>query len=513
MAAAAAIACVGGCAPEVRDSEVAIDVLRGEFDPLRAPATAERDASPVGSLELVWTTATQVLREVVVLSSSKKTVQTRFEPGMLTGEARLTLRGKLADQDRLYSAGRSMPFDVTTQAPIRLSVVMAPVETLTPIGPPVQTPRFSPHVTALGAKGGLVIGGTDGTGAPAEPYLQLWRHDTAQFCAQTDPSTEGCLTGLMPAPRTGAIAVGMSDGSVVHGLGRLQDGAMDGTLYLTSRDGHTEALSLSGDALPPLADAAAVVTPDGTVIILGGTTDAAPQGSIFHVDVSARTVVRHTTSLLTPRHSASAVILETGDVLVVGGVGAGGPLDSVELYTPGERARALDGGAFAQVRTRLRAPRVAPSVVRLPDDSVAIIGGGSATGEVFRLTLGPNVGGLVDWAAPPSDKPIGVYPSLVRVGEGEVLLVGGEAAGTAPAAAIFTHPATGSLDATRPTYGGTWRSVQPSAVVRARPGVGVMANGTVLVVGGSSDGEPVLTTAALTLAERVEVLVPAYFAD
>ena len=185
---------------------------------------------------------------------------------------------------------------------------------------------------------------------PASPSLLAFHSTEARLCG----FDAGCLSGDEPEPRSGAIAAALQSGSVLHGLGQLADGGFDSTLFLTAPDGNTQRLTLTGDALPGLKNAAAVtLLQDGVVVIAGGEGAGGISNAIFHVDVSKRQVAAQTVHLANARSQAGAVRLSRGNVVLVGGTGTSGPLDTVEVYSPGVSSVLIDGGGFTQVRTNL----------------------------------------------------------------------------------------------------------------------------------------------------------------
>jgi hypothetical protein len=291
---------------------------------------------------------------------------------------------------------------------------------------------------------------------------------------------------------------------VVHGLGRLADGGLDVTLFLTDPDGTTQRLTLTGDPLPGLANAAAIALKDGILMIAGGEGAGSTSDAIFHVDVAKRQVTAQMFRLSHARSHAGVALLDRGDVVLIGGTSTSGPLDSVEVYSPGGRSQLLDGNAFPQVRTNMHSPRVDPAVARLPDDSVAILGGGALGCEVFRNDLGV-VGGLVDVTPPGTGMQV-VTPAAGKLFTGDLFVVGGEVAGSSPVCAVFTPNMGPALDTTNPIYAGTWRSCTAGLNLRARAGAVVLPDQSVLVMGGGIGGEPF--NPGMESANRVEVYEP-----
>lgn len=497
------VALLAGCAPPAPgDSHLDVKLVRGDADPLRDPGTATRSVSPVGALR-VDLRVNGVTESATTALGATPALDVRVLPRALTGEGLLQVLGLRADDGAVYSAARSAPFRLTEQRQ-GLSLFFGPVDAFTPVGRPLATPLSQPALAALGDTDALIVGGeapTQGGFTPASPGLLVFKLDQGRVCGLED----GCLSGVSPPARTDGVAVALSDGSVVHGLGRLATGALDDVLYRTRRDGLTERLEFQGDPLPGLEGAQAVVLADDTVVIAGGAALDGPRAQLFHLDLPNGSSTLQPGALRTARAWGSALVVSTGQVLLVGGRGAAGPLASVELCTPGQGCAFADGGAFAQVRTALRGARLKPALVRLADGSVAIVGGGVETPEVFRLDLGAQVGGLLDLRAPPAAFRQ-LTPAATRAGAGQLLVVGGEPQGQAPTAALFTPDPSQVLDDGHATYEGTWRAAGAGLTLRARAVAQTLGDGNVLLVGGGIDGEPYLPAAQPS--PRVELLVP-----
>jgi hypothetical protein len=488
LALAAAFALLGplgmGCQEPVIDARVDLRLLRGEADPLEDPGTPSRASSPVGSLAVSWIGGPEPVTKIVPLDGSAE-LGLRFDR-VPAGPSRVVVRGLRATDEVVYSAAVSAPFEPHPTEVTSVKLFFGPVNAFTPVGSELGGSRTGASVAALGNAGALVSGGLH-DGALAEPAVLVYRMDEGRVCGEA----EGCLHGELPPARREGIAIAVKGGAVLHGLGALAGDALDATLYLTQSDGRTERLVLGGDALPPLRGATAIALADGSALVFGGQDGAAPSSAVFRIDVAARSVTRQP-ALLTARVDAGAALLATGEVLVAGGIGQSGPLMSAEVYVPGEGSEPVDGGAFELARNSLRGPRVRPAMVRLADDSVLLMGGGTEQGEVFRLDLGLEVGGFVDLGAPPEGLRM-KSPAAVRLGS-QVLVAGGEDPTLGgPRAALFAPDPDQVIGSASPSYVGTWTAVGASAVPREQTALAELADGSALMVGGG---------------DRVEVFVP-----
>lgn len=500
---AAALSLAACASPTAADARLALKLVRGDSDPLRDPGSATRGASPVGSLRVDFT-LDGVTESRTLSITGGATLELRVVPRDVFGTAKVQVLGLRSEDGLVYSAARTAPLTLDG-GDGSATLFFGPADALTAVGPALPVGRSAVAVAGLGEGGALLVGGeapSDGGVEAASPALLRFRSDEVRTCGVG----EGCLSGEVPPPRRDAIAVSLADGRVLHGLGRTAGGAIDASLWVTDSSGATVRLTLAGDPVPAVWGAMASTLPDGTVVVLGGEGGSGPTDAIFHLDLAAMTCTRQTVVLKDARRFGGIARLSGGALLIAGGEGRLGPMDSVEVYTPNVGCARADGGAFSAVRRVLKAARVKPQLVRLPDDGVAIVGGGVAEPEVFRLDLGANVGGLVDLQAPPAALRQ-LTPAAARLGNGQVLSVGGEPAGQAPVAAAFVPERDQVLGPSKPVYAGTWRPVGASFSLRARPDLAVLADGSVLVVGGGLEGEPL--TAGMSSAPRLELFVPA----
>jgi MBG domain-containing protein/Kelch motif protein len=121
------------------------------------------------------------------------------------------------------------------------------------------------------------------------------------------------------------------------------------------------------------AGAAAVLLPDGRVMVTGGDVNGAPNSSVemFNGDGS----VSAAAPMATARSGHSALLLTNGEVLVTGGrTSGGGSTNSAELYDPLEDAWTA-APAMQDART-------GHTVLQLPDWTVLVIGGTNSGGAV-----------------------------------------------------------------------------------------------------------------------------------
>jgi hypothetical protein len=132
----------------------------------------------------------------------------------------------------------------------------------------------------------------------------------------------------------------------------------------------------------PRSDAAAVLMPNGKVLIAGGSgpTSALLASSEIY-DPSTNTFESATPSMKTPRRAATATLLPNGKVLIAGGSTTGGfPVSSTELYDPTTNTFAT--GATPNMNTA----REFATATLLPNGRVLIAGGDDGGSNNFSST-------------------------------------------------------------------------------------------------------------------------------
>lgn len=229
---------------------------------------------------------------------------------------------------------------------------------------------------------------------------------------------------------------------------------------------------------------------DGRVIVIGGNPPGGmPVGTISELTRDTSVTVRTLAAVLAhPRtgHTATRIGDDLGaPVLIAGGVDpTGAPVTVAELFKPLSKELAKPD-TFAP---QMVIPRTQHKAVRMPDNSILIIGGLDATPtpvralELFTIDGGfrsvgnlPETAGLLDM-------------SVTALPDGRVLIAGGRTTpGGPPVNTAFIarlDPLDGSVDVV-PT--------DRLAVPRANHQAALLCDGTVLVTGGAPGG---------TVAER-----------
>jgi hypothetical protein len=234
---------------------------------------------------------------------------------------------------------------------------------------------------------------------------------------------------------------------------------------------------------------------DGTVLIVGGSTDSAPLQAEIYVPSSGTfslqtppTITSTGTltqglpigSLTAPRNNATATLLQDGTVLIAGGDnGLHAGSKSAEIYNPAT-------GKFTATSGSMSTQRNYQTGTLLPNGTVLIAGGeGNISGETSWSTVEIYTPSTQKFTPTGSMTAARAFHTATLLTDGTVLLVGGEGnSGYLSSAEIYT-PSTGSFAAT-----GAMNSS------RANHAAIALADGTVLVTGGGNQNS-VLSTAEI----------------
>jgi len=183
--------------------------------------------------------------------------------------------------------------------------------------------------------------------------------------------------------------------------------------------------------------------------------------------------------MIAARADHTATLMQDGRVLITGGQGTTGPLASAEIYDPVTNS-------FTAVATPMSVARVGHTAVALLDGRV-LVAGGSTDGTDVALS---NTADLFDPASGSFTPAAGLMLSGRRnmgaalAPDGSVTLLGGVISSGTPsvyAGGQRFDPGTNSF----------LPIATPMSTARNRPLFTVLANGTMLALGGSSDlGSP-----------------------
>ncbi|HSN27022.1 MAG TPA: kelch repeat-containing protein [Kofleriaceae bacterium] len=241
---------------------------------------------------------------------------------------------------------------------------------------------------------------------------------------------------------------------------------------------------------------------DGDIIVMGGSGDAG-SGSASPTDPSTSvdeiTLMNGTPTVL-PSHEAllhgrwNHTATRLGDdlgaeILVAGGIGAGsgsgapvGEVAEAELYKPLT-------GTFSALHPTMVFPRSQHHAIRMPDGSVAIIGGVTTVNampqgvkQIEQFTVD---GGFADSGASLPDNAGKVDFTATQLPDGRVLITGGRMTpGGPPVATAYI------LQINTNTGGYDLVATDHLTVPRAGHAATLMCDGTVLITGGTADPQP-----------------------
>jgi hypothetical protein len=331
-------------------------------------------------------------------------------------------------------------------------------------------------------RGGSISGGTY-----EAPLKTGFYHVIATSVADSSANTSATIS---VTTSTGRFT---PTGSMQNGRGRAATLLNDGTVLVAGGDAHFSrfcdggiasaelydpvagSFTITGSMLNPRVGHAAVLLPDGEVLITGGLGSAPPrdceddgpfaQSSAELYDPSTHGF-KLTQSMAEPRVSHTATLLGTGKVLIVGDSNDTGVGSTSELYDPESRRFTLTGS--------MSVARYCHTATLMPNGKVLIAGGGSppmATAEVYDPTTGA-------FTLTGSMLTARCNHTATMLQNGLVLITGGATNVGPSASAELYNPITGSFSVT-----GSMVEVRDSHTATLLP------NGMVLVAGGDSTAE------------------------
>jgi hypothetical protein len=189
--------------------------------------------------------------------------------------------------------------------------------------------------------------------------------------------------------------------------------------------GDASARRTTADMLQSRTDATATGLDDGTVLVVGGTTVA--QTEVYSTATDGFALGP---PLIQARSAHTATRLGDGRVMVAGGTAPGFTLSSVEFFNPGTNAftagGTLLGGRFSHTATPLVCPVLSPGC---PWGGKVLIAGGSRIGAAPRSELFNPATGTSTATAGQMHVERNARPVATRLADGTVLVVGGSTSG------------------------------------------------------------------------------------
>jgi Bacterial Ig-like domain (group 3)/Kelch motif/Beta-propeller repeat/YDG domain/Galactose oxidase, central domain len=285
--------------------------------------------------------------------------------------------------------------------------------------------------------------------------------------------------GSMATARTGQTATLLGDGMVLVAGGSAGSGGLSSAeLY----DPAINTWSTAGSMATGRFGQTATLLGDGMVLVAGGSAGSGGLSSAELYDPASNTW-SSAASMATARYLPTATLLGNGKVLVTGGTNSTSDnLSSAELYDPASNTWSSAGSmavaGYGQTATLL-------------ENGMVLVAGGvnSTNGTLFRAELYDPATNT--WSSAGSMATGRFAQGAILLGNGAVLVVGG-------ATGVVDMPVTSlsSAELYHPTSN-TWSSAGSMATARDTFAATLLANGTVLIAGGSNNNSVALSSAEL----------------
>ncbi|XXF80164.1 kelch repeat-containing protein [Myxococcaceae bacterium GXIMD 01537] len=285
------------------------------------------------------------------------------------------------------------------------------------------------------------------------------------------------LTGSFSTQRVTHTATLLPNGKVLvaGGYQTVQQGGLVNFIYLASAelyDPATGTWGATGSMTEPRRDHTATLLPGGKVLVAGGYEYTDGDLATAELYDPATGTWSATGSMTEPRRDHTATLLPDGKVLAVGGVNDNNEiLATAELYDPATGTWSLTGS--------LVLARAQQTATLLPNGKVLIVGGTTPNDTIALAEVYDPATGTFS-AAGSMSVPRRRHTTTL-LANGKVLVAGGRAAGSSGigsySSAEVYDPATS-----------TWSATGAMSVIRVFHTATLLANGKVLVTGGTSGG-------------------------
>lgn len=325
---------------------------------------------------------------------------------------------------------------------------------------PLNTARNDFGAVLLSDGRALLAGGVGEAGSLNTAELYDPNASTFSFTANN----------MSDARRTPSVAA-LSDGNAIVGAGSSTAPNQTPIASCDLFDASNNTFSPTAPLHIGRMEAAAVILPDGSPLILGGIDfqgmsggNYEPSGEIYDPTAATFTVTGGLNSL---RIAYASARLDNGEVLIAGGATQSGLLATAEVFDPAT-------GHFTPTANNLDAARVSLNAVTLPDGKVLIAGGSTGTtAELFDpVTMSFALTGSMTAARS--------VATATLLKDGTVLIAGGlDSGGDSLDTAEIYNPKTATFTATSGVM------TTPRALHTAT----LLKNGEVLLAGGSTSDE------------------------
>ncbi len=365
-------------------------------------------------------------------------------------------RGKRLDKSIRWERGATptrLALVVSEETPLSYPVLIDP-SWATTLGQ-LHTARIYHTATLLQNGKVLVAGGSNTASSAFYASAELF-----------DPVTGAwTVTGSLSTPRAASTATLLANGKV------LITGGFNGSTYLASAELYDPASgtwSATGAMTAGRVSHTATLFANGQVLVAGGSNGSAKLKSaeVYNPSTGVWTA---TGNLLAARDIHTANLLPSGQVLVAGGNDVTfNPTSNSELYTPSTGKWTATGS--------LGVPRAGHTATTLNSGQVLVVGGAAQGSPAVTQLYNPgsgtwaNTGDLVDSNLLPSAFTATLLP------KGQVLVVNGTVS-------QVYNPTTG-----------TWAAGTGLTVPRLFQTSTLMANGLVLVAGGTDGANDIAAT-------------------
>jgi hypothetical protein len=354
-------------------------------------------------------------------------------------------------------------------------------------GPALPASRADAAITSLSGTAYLV-GGLDGDGAPTDTVWSIGLDpDTSALGTWTPVKLSETEDLTLPAPRSGASVVAVTDGIVVAG-GRGPDGQPTATVWKSTIDGEgkLQAFKEQPGLAYPVADAAIAL--EGTFLwVFGGSDANGPVGGAQRADYGVASAPTGSGAPAAP----SAVVGTTPP--------AGPTAPATPLTTQPVESEAATSAPASPAAPESPAPTQAPASGAAPTSAPAAAtaappAGTSAPAASPSASGGPE--GIVKWTVEDAFNLPGPRSGAAGfAANGALYLVGGTDGTSTRRELYWALPdASGNLP-------GGWRHLDATDLPDGLANAAIVVSGsTVFLLGGEATGGPVATALRASLA-------------